>query len=126
MSNVLQHSVVHRLPSSYRRCNGAVGVTVEPQSENGFHHDDDWIGFCLLSHSGESAWDVMQQIRQILADIRLECMVLELEGEPHLFVYRQDECATTCRLKNFGVGIAESFPAKQEPTVDGYNPVLVR
>ncbi|EHC36550.1 Putative cytoplasmic protein [Salmonella enterica subsp. enterica serovar Alachua str. R6-377] len=35
--------------------------------------------------------------------------MLECEGEPCLFVNRQDEFAATCRLKNFGVAIAEPF-----------------
>ncbi|MDK6951247.1 hypothetical protein QP384_11005, partial [Klebsiella pneumoniae] len=37
------------------------------------------------------------------------CSVLECEGEPCLFVNLQDEFAATCRLKNFGVAIAEPF-----------------
>jgi len=107
--NTLQHSVVHRLPASYRWCSGPVGVSVEPQAANGLSSDDDLIGLRLLSHNGASAWEIMQKIKLTLADIQLECSVLELEGEPCLFVHRQDECTTTCRLKNFGVGIAETF-----------------
>ncbi|MDI5424820.1 hypothetical protein MJM99_32090, partial [Salmonella enterica subsp. enterica serovar Kentucky] len=42
-----------------------------------------------------------------LSDIEVPCSVLECEGEPCLFVNRQDEFAATCRLKNFGVAIAE-------------------
>ncbi|HAZ54168.1 MAG TPA: hypothetical protein DCY50_03865, partial [Franconibacter helveticus] len=46
---------------------------------------------------------------QALSDIEVDCSVLECEGEPTLFVNRQDEFAATCRLKNFGVAIAETF-----------------
>ena len=42
-------------------------------------------------------------------DIEVDCSVLECEGEPCLFVNMQDEFAATCRLKNFGVAIAEPF-----------------
>ncbi|MEJ4044902.1 YejG family protein [Erwinia sp. SLM-02] len=113
MLNTLQHSVVHRLPASYRRCSGPVGVTVEPQASNVLNSDDDLIGLRLLSHNGDSAWEIMQNIKLALADMQLDCAVLELEGEPCLFVHRQDECTTTCRLKNFGVGIAETFAGER-------------
>lgn len=109
MSNILQHSVVHRLPASYRWCGGTVGISVEPQTGHILNSDDDLIGLRLLSHNGESAWEIMQKIKLTLADIQLDCSVLEFEGEPCLFVHRQDECTTTCHLKNFGVGIAETF-----------------
>ena len=51
----------------------------------------------------------MNKLSQALTDIEVDCAVLECEGEPCLFVDRQDEFAATCRLKNFGVAIAESF-----------------
>ncbi|MNL83186.1 hypothetical protein D3C87_2107620 [compost metagenome] len=51
----------------------------------------------------------MQKIEAALAEIQLACTVVEWEGEPCLFVHRDDESATTCRLKSFGVGIAEPF-----------------
>ncbi|MER2891136.1 hypothetical protein ABTY92_28840, partial [Escherichia coli] len=41
--------------------------------------------------------------------IEVDSSVLECEGEPCLFVKSQDEFAATCRLKNFGVAIAEPF-----------------
>lgn len=107
--NTLQHSVVHRLPQSYRWSAGPVGVAIEPRALNLLNSDDDLIGLRLLSHSGASAWEIMQKIEAALAEIQLNCSVLEWEGEPCLFVQREDECATTCRLKNFGVGIAEPF-----------------
>lgn len=107
--NTLQHSVVHRLPQCYRWCAGPVGQVIEAQAINGLNSEDDLIGLRLLSHSGESAWEIMQKIESALAEIQLVCSVVEWEGEPCLFVQREDECATTCRLKSFGVGIAEPF-----------------
>ncbi|MCX8956536.1 YejG family protein [Erwinia psidii] len=107
--NTLQHSVVHRLPQSYRWGGGGRGASVEPLLISSIATDDDLVGLSLLSHHGAQAWDVMQMIKDALAEIQLDCSVVEWEGEPCLFVARHDECATTCRLKNFGVGIAEPF-----------------
>lgn len=109
MLNTLQHSVVHRLPQSYRWCTSHAGLVLEPLALNRLNSDDDLIGLRLLSHSGSSAWEIMQKIEATLADIQLTCSVVEWEGEPCLFVHRADESTTTCRLKNFGVGIAEPF-----------------
>ncbi|CAK9885411.1 MAG: putative protein YejG [Candidatus Erwinia impunctatus] len=108
--NKLQHSVVHRLPQCYRWCSGLPGSTIEPVTRN-HNHDDDLVALKLLSHHGEQAWVVMLIIKDALAQIQLNCVVLEWQGEPCLFVSRHDEFATTCRLKNFGVGIAENFVA---------------
>ena len=47
--------------------------------------------------------------KRFLCDIEVDSSVVECEGEPCLFVNRQDEFAATCRLKNFGVAIAEPF-----------------
>ena len=58
---------------------------------------------------GEKAWPVMRTLSQALSDIEVDCSILECEGEPCLFVNMQDEFAATCRLKNFGVAIAEPF-----------------
>lgn len=107
--NTLQHSVVHRLPQSYRWSAGLTGAAVEPLTLSGKEGDDDLIGLRLLSHNGALAWDVMRGLQTALAEIQVACSVLEWEGEPCLFVHRNDESATTCRLKNFGVGIAETF-----------------
>ncbi|MEN5014894.1 YejG family protein [Erwinia sp. Eh17-17] len=107
--NTLQHSVVHRLPLSYRWGTGPVGLVIEAQTLNGLSSEDDLIGLRLLSHSGAPAWEIMQKIEAALAEIQLACSVVEWEGEPCLFVQREDESATTCRLKSFGVGIAEPF-----------------
>lgn len=107
--NTLQHSVIHRLPQSYRWGTGPAGSSVEPLLLNSMTADDDLVGLTLLSHQGGQAWDIMQMIQDALAEIQIECAVVEWAGEPCLFVARQDECSTTCRLKNFGVGIAEPF-----------------
>ncbi len=107
--NTLQHSVVHRLPQRYRWCASPRGQVIEAQALNGLHNEDDLIGLRLLSHDGACAWEIMQKIEAALAEIQLACTVVEWEGEPCLFVHRDDESATTCRLKSFGVGIAEPF-----------------
>lgn len=104
--NRLQHSVVHRLPQSYR---WGAGNRLEPRVSGGAEAEDDLVGLSLLSHQGVQAWDIMQMLKDALAEIQLDCAVVEWEGEPCLFVARDNESATTCRLKNFGVGIAETF-----------------
>jgi hypothetical protein len=72
------------------------------------------VALKLLSPQDENAWPVMEKLSQALTDIELDSSVLECEGEPCLFVKSQDEFAATCRLKNFGVAIAEA--------VTGQNP----
>ncbi len=71
--------------------------------------DNSLVALKLLSPDGDTAWSVMYKLSQALSDIEVPCSVLECEGEPCLFVNRQDEFAATCRLKNFGVAIAEPF-----------------
>ncbi|WP_035342414.1 MULTISPECIES: YejG family protein [Dickeya] len=109
--NNLQLSVVHRLPQSYRWLSGFAGVKVEPLPLS--NHDDDshLIGFKLLSHDGEQARQIMRHLNQSLDEIQLQCAVVEWEGEPCLFLHRQDESAAMCRLKDVGVAIAESVRA---------------
>jgi len=109
--NRLQLSVVHRLPQSYRWSAGLTGVGVEPLEMSGLTDDNDLIGLKLLSHNGESAWDIMRILQTALAEIQVECAVVEWQGEPCLFVHRTDESAANCRLKNQGVAIAETFSA---------------
>ncbi len=109
--NTLQLSVVHRLPESYRWVAGLTGGVVEPHALNTLAAEDDLIGLRLLSHDGASAWDIMQKMRAMLADIQVDCAVIEWQGEPCLFVQRSDESAATVRLKNQGVAIAETFTA---------------
>ena len=93
--NTLQLSIVHRLPQSYRWLAGFAGSRVEPIPQNGSQSENSLVALKLLS--------------QALSDIEVDSSVVECEGEPCLFVNRQDEFAATCRLKNFGVAIAEPF-----------------
>ena len=109
--NTLQLSVVHRLPESYRWAAGLAGGVVEPHTLNALAAEDDLIGLRLLSHDGAPAWEIMQKMRAMLADIQVVCTVVEWQGEPCLFVQRSDESAATVRLKNQGVAIAETFTA---------------
>ena len=104
--NRLQHSVVHRLPQSYR---WGIGDRPEALKLSGAEAEDDLVGLSLLSHQGSQAWDIMRMLKETLVEIQLDCAVVEWEGEPCLFVARNDESTATCRLKNFGVGIAETF-----------------
>ena len=105
----LQLSIVHRLPQDYRWSAGCAGSKVEPIPQNDASSDNTLVALKLLSPDGDSAWPVMHSLSQALTDISVDCSVLECEGEPCLFVKRQDEFAATCRLKNFGVAIAEPF-----------------
>lgn len=107
--NTLQLSIVHRLPQSYRWLSGFAGSRVEPIPQNSYADDNVLVALKLLSPDGEKAWPVMQKLSQALSDIEVNSSVLECEGEPCLFVNMQDEFAATCRLKNFGVAIAEPF-----------------
>ena len=78
-------------------------------SQNVAGCDNCLVALKLLSPSDENAWRVMERLSQALTDIEVDSSVLECEGEPCLFVKSQDEFAATCRLKNFGVAIAEPF-----------------
>ena len=94
--NTQQLSIVHRLPQSYRWLAGFAGSRVEPIPQNGAQNENSLVALKLLSPDGEKAWPVMHKLSQALS-------------EPCLFVNLQDEFAATCRLKNFGVAIAEPF-----------------
>lgn len=107
--NTLQLSIVHRLPQSYRWAAGLAGGAVEL---NTLANEDDLIGLRLLSHDGAPAWEVMHKLRAMLAEIQVDCTIVEWQGEPCLFVQRSDESAATVRLKNQGVAIAETFTAQ--------------
>lgn len=107
--NTLQLSIVHRLPHSYRWLAGFAGSKVEPILQNGPNAENCLIGLKLLSDNSDAAWPTMHKLSLALRDIEVDSSVVECEGEPCLFVSRQDELAATCRLKNFGVAIAESF-----------------
>lgn len=107
--NTMPLSVVHRLPHHYRWLAGFTGVKVEPvpPASDG----DNLIGLKLLSHDGDSAWQVLEKLRLTLAEIQVDSSVVEWEGEPCLFVGGNDEDATLCRLKNVGAAIADSLKA---------------
>ena len=105
--NTLQLSIVHRLPQSYRWSAGFAGSKVEPIPQSGKEGENSLVALKLLSPDDENAWPVMERLSQALTDIEVVSSVLECEGEPCLFVNSQDEFAATCRLKNFGVAIAE-------------------
>ncbi|MCV9880011.1 YejG family protein [Brenneria izbisi] len=107
-----QLSVVHRLPQSYRWLSGFAGVKVEPIPLSGREEENNLIGFKLLSHDAEVAWKIMRQLHQSLDEIQIESAVLECDGEPCLFLHRNDESTAMCRLKNVGVAIAESVSAQ--------------
>ncbi|MCY9846751.1 MULTISPECIES: YejG family protein [Pectobacterium] len=107
-----QLSVVHRLPQSYRWLSGFTGINVEPIPLSGREEDNNLIGLKLLSHDGDIAWKIMHHLHQSLSEIQVECAVLEWEGEPCLFLHRNDESTAMCRLKNVGVAIAESVSAQ--------------
>lgn len=95
--------------ANYRWSAGFAGSKVEPIPQNGPCGDNSPVALKLLSPDGDNAWSVMYKLSRALSDIEVPCSVLECEGEPCLFVNRRDEFAATCRLKNFGVAIAEPF-----------------
>lgn len=114
---MLQYPVVHKLPQSYRWLAGFTGSKVEPIPQNGQTMDNALTALKLLSpHGVNDAWLEIHNLSQALIDIEVDCSVLECEGRPCLFIKCRDECMATCRLKNFGVAIAESLtslPANQ-------------
>ncbi|MEG3132413.1 YejG family protein [Rouxiella sp. T17] len=101
-------SVVHRLPQSYRWSSGLAGIKVEaiplPMNEEA----NNLIGLKLLSPEGDTARQVLQGLNLSLREIQVESNIIECDGELCLFVKRDDESATMCRLKNIGTAIAES------------------
>ena len=129
--NSFQLSIVHRLPQSYRWSSGLTGVQVEPiylakttgaentdvnttVIDNNAIDNNSLIGLKLLSEEGEAAWQIMKRLNQSLQEMQVNCSVVELDGEPCLFVHLEDESAAMCRLKNVGVAIAEPIVA-QDP-----------
>lgn len=112
---MLQHSVIYRLPQRYRWLAGFSGSKVEAIPSDGVVTDNSLIALQLLSPLDENAWSVLDKFCQALSEIEIDCSVLECEGQPCLLVKPQDECMATCRLKNFGVAIAESFTTPSPP-----------
>lgn len=105
--NILQLSIVHRLPQSYRWKTGFTGSSVEPITSNDCSYENQLIGLKLLGYDGEKIVTIMEKLSQALSDIDVASSVVECEGELCLFVSQHDELAATCRLKNCGVAIAE-------------------
>ncbi len=101
-------SVVHRLPQNYRWLSGFAGSKVEAILLPADEADNNLIGLKLLSPEGDSARQVLQGLNLSLREIQVESNIIECEGELCLFVKRDDESATMCRLKNIGTAIAES------------------
>lgn len=104
-----QLSIVRRLPQSYRWRPGLTGLSVEPVAQNGTAGENNLVAIKLLSPNDEKAWPLMDKFRQTLSGIDIACTIIDYEGAPCLFVKRQDEFAAICRLKSFGVAIAEPF-----------------
>lgn len=103
---MLQSSIVHRLPQRFRWASdhhSAIETTDDTSGEQ------DVFALRLISHDGSSAWEILHQLRDILAAIQVNCKVAECEGQPCLFIKHSDESATNCCLKNQGVAIAETF-----------------
>lgn len=127
----LQLSIVHRLPQNYRWSAGFAGSKVEPIPQNGPCGDNSLVALKLLSPDGDNAWSVMYKLSQALSDIEVPCSVLECEGEPCLFVNRQDEFAATCRLKNLVWQLPNPFQTtihlsvSSTPVADAYTPAAV-
>ncbi|KMW71880.1 hypothetical protein TI10_17290 [Photorhabdus luminescens subsp. luminescens] len=109
--NNIQLSVVHRLPQSYRWSPGFAGIKVEPLPVDEVNAESSLMGLKLLSHEDEAAWNVMQKLQQSLADMQIGSTVIELEGQPCLFINSEDESAVMCRLKTLGAAIAEKITA---------------
>lgn len=128
----LQLSIVHRLPQNYRWSAGFAGSKVEPIPQNGPCGDNSLVALKLFSPDGDNAWSVMYKLSQALSDIEVPCSVLECEGEPCLFVNRQDEFAATCRLKILVWQLPNPFQTtillsvSSTPVADAYTPAAVR
>jgi len=109
---MLQLSIIHRLPQSYRWMKGFTGSKVEPIPCNSQQNENSLICLKLLSHDGDKAWPIMDSLSLVLRDIDVASTVVECDGEPCLFVDHYDELAATCRLKTCGVAIAETVPGE--------------
>ncbi|TPE16003.1 hypothetical protein FJP62_11450 [Pantoea vagans] len=104
---MLQLSIVHRLPQRFRWASDRHSAIEPDEALN----DQEFVALRLISHDGIPAWEILQQLKEVLAEIQVDCKVAECEGQPCLFIQRRDESATNCCLKNQGVAIAETFNA---------------
>lgn len=109
-------SVLQRLPQFYHWYAGEIGSKVEPNEQPKLYHDenndDSLIGLKLLSYPSAHSWEVMRKISQYLTGINIENNVIEMDGEPCLFIAIRDEAIALGRLKNLGIAIADFVPAK--------------
>jgi len=104
---MLQLSIVHRLPQRFRWASDRHSDIEADEALD----DQEFVALRLISHDGIPAWEILQQLKEVLAEIQVDCKVAECEGQPCLFIQRRDESATNCCLKNQGVAIAETFNA---------------
>lgn len=111
-------SVLQRLPQFYHWYAGSAGTKVEPAelsdliNEKSGSGEDNLIGLKLLSYPGPRSRQVMHKISQYLSAIDIVNSVVDVDGEPCLFVNFHDEAIALCCLKNLGIAIAEYTPAK--------------
>ncbi|MEG3112482.1 hypothetical protein SC127_17285 [Pantoea sp. T14] len=103
---MLQLSIVHRLPQRFRWVSDHHSAI---EADDGVTDEQDIIALRLISHDGHPAWEILHQLKEVLAAIQVDGKVAECEGQPCLFIQRSDESATNCCLKNQGVAIAETF-----------------
>lgn len=78
--NILQLSIVHRLPQSYRWRTGFTGSRVEPIASNDNSYENQLIGLKLLGYDGEKIAIIMEKLSQALSDIDVASSVVECEG----------------------------------------------
>lgn len=109
-------SVLQRLPQFYHWYADSTGTKVEPavlpEIFNEESEKDNLIGLKLLGYSGPHSRQVMHKISQYLKGFDIENSVIDVDGEPCLFVNSFNEAIAICCLKNLGIAIAEYIPAK--------------
>lgn len=106
----LKHTIIYRLPQYY--CWSAEKhCAVVSRDKASSMSDQILIALRLLSHEGPSALEIMKLFQQMLSAIRVECRLLDHDGQPCLFIRRTDEYVTSCCLKNRGVAIAQPLTA---------------
>ncbi|SFC91159.1 YejG family protein [Pragia fontium] len=108
-------SVLQRLPQFYHWYAGEVGSRVEPTElpevfDDGMGNNGNLIGLKLLGYPSAHSWEVMGKISQYLNGINIQNSVIEVDGEPCLFVNSNDEAIALGYLKNLGVAIADFIP----------------
>ncbi|WP_232054870.1 hypothetical protein [Leminorella richardii] len=107
-------SVLQRLPQFYHWYGGEEGSRVEasllPSHFGAEQNKDNLIGLKLLSYANGRDWDVMSKISLYLKGIDVENSVIDVDGEPCLFIRSQDEALALGRLKDMGIAIADFIP----------------